>query len=404
MKVVQINAYFNYGSTGNIANKLIKKGREENIDSYSIYWLMKDEKIEDKNIIYCGEENNKSIYLKIFEYIFNGGKISYNHNRTLKVLEELKKINPDIIHLHNLHGDFEYGSLDIPFFFNEISKMKKKVIWTLHDCWAITGRCYHFEYKNCEKWKIGCGNCPQKNYDRHGILKDYSSKNWRIKKELYKSFNNLTIVTVSDWLKSIVEKSILKNKNIITIYNGIDTNIFKNYKIKKIKPEKKIILGIGWDRKKRFKDYYKLANLLNKDEELLIVGERPLFRRIKKLPKNIRIIERTNNPEKLAKIYNEADVYFNPSPAETFGLTTAEALGCGIPVVGYNVTATPEIIGECGRTVKKGEIKEVLDAIRELYKDEKLKEKCKERIIKNFTLDKMLTSYIELYRKTYQGE
>lgn len=402
MKILQVNAYYGYGSTGRMVQEIEKKGTESQLEMYSVYWLLRNKKIENEKVIYCGRDGEEVGFRKIMQWVFNGGKLSYNSKMTENILKVIKKIDPDIIHLHNLHGDFEYGMLDIPLFFQALAAMKKKVIWTLHDCWPITGRCYYFSYKNCEKWRTGCGNCPQRLFDREGIFYDYSHKNWQTKKDLYQQIDDLTIVTVSNWLKDVVESSILKERKTITIYNGIDTEIYQPYDTLN-KKERYQILCIGWDRRKGYKDYYRLSKILKTNEEILVVGKRPLFRRLRKMPRNMKEIPRVNDLKKMAEIYNKADVYFNASPAETFGLTTAEAMACGTPVVGYDVTATPEIIGYnegCGYVAPVGNVKEIARYIQLIKeKSDRQTETCRERVITCFQKKEMLNNYIKLYNE-----
>ena len=346
MKILEINAYYNYGSTGHIVKDLCEEGIKRNHEMHAIYWLMQNKK-EDPHVIFCGEANGPSNVKKIAHWIINGGKLNYNPERTERIIKEIYRIRPDIIHLHNLHGDFEYGSIDVEKLFTSISKINCKVIWTFHDCWAITGRCYYFSYMKCDRWKKGCGKCPQRWFDRQGVFCDHSADNWKRKKKLYEGVEDLTIVTVSNWLNGVVRESMLKHRRIVTVYNGIDTKTFTP-SIKEKDNDKFCVLCIGWDRRKGYKDYFKLADLLSENEEIAVVGRRPFFRKLPRMPKNMRQIDRATSKQAMSKIYNEADIYFNASPAETFGLTTVEALSSGIPVVGYRNTATTELLETSG--------------------------------------------------------
>lgn len=406
MKILELNAYYNYGSTGHIVRDLCKEGRKLGHDMYAIYWLFCDEKLNSDKIIFCGEKKEPSTFAKICQWIFDGGKLNYNLERTNRIVRQIKIIKPDIIHLHNLHGDFEYGSIDLKMLFETIADTGSKVIWTLHDCWPITGRCYYFSYKHCEKWMNGCGKCPQKFFDREGIFFDHSNKNWEKKSNIYKMIDDLTIVTVSNWLKSVVQKSILKDRRIITIYNGIDTDVYKPKKTSR-EQNKMRILCIGWDRRKGYKDYYRLATLLSEEDEIIVVGRRPFFRRFHSIPNNMKEVDRATSKEKMANIYRSCDVYFNASPAETFGLTTVEALACGTPVIGYKNTATIEIIeaiGEGSYLVTDGavdEVKEKLDILKKSsINEEKMHKKCHEL----FRHSRMLDSYMNLYTEVVARE
>lgn len=394
-KILQLNAYYKRGSTGNIVESIENEGKKQGFDMYVIYWLQKNEKDTSK-VFFVDKGEHKTVIDKYFEWVFQGGKLNYNQELTIKIVELIKKINPDIIHLHNLHSDFEYGTLDFCILFEYLKESKKRIIWTLHDCWPITGRCYHFEYKKCTRWMTGCGRCPQRIFDRQGILYDRSAYNLSIKKKFYDDIDNMTIVTVSEWLHSIVKNSVLANKKILTIYNGIDTKVF--YPKKKKVSKKYRILCIGWDRKKGFKDYYNLAKELGENYEIVVVGHRPIFRRLHRLPSNIKEIDGAITSQRMAEIYNSVDVYFNSSKAETFGLTTVEAMCCATPVVGYNSTATPELInlvGNGGMYANVGDIKQVKNYIYSLTQ-KKMPVNIEDCEI-YFNIKNMKQNYIDLY-------
>lgn len=394
-KVLQINAYYKRGSTGNIVECIENEGKKQGLDMYAIYWLQQNKK-DASNVFFVGKGDNRTVIGKYFEWVFRGGRLNYNKELTIKIVEIIKKINPDIIHLHNLHGDFEYGTLDFCVLFEYLKESKKRIIWTLHDCWPITGRCYYFEYKKCTRWMTGCGKCPQRLFDRQGILCDHSAPNLSHKKKYYDDIDDMTIVTVSEWLHNIVNNSVLSNKRIKTIYNGVDTEVF-HCKDKSISTNNKV-LCIGWDRRKGFKDYYKLAKELGEGYEIVVVGHRPIFRRLRKLPSNIREIDYAKTKQEMADIYNSADVYFNSSRAETFGLTTVESMCCATPVVGYDSTATPELINlvrNGGMVADVGDVKQVKKIIYSLTQKKQLvnSEDCENY----FNIRKMEERYIDLY-------
>ena len=398
MKILEINAYYNFGSTGHIVKDLCEEGSQKGHEMYAIYWLLHDPQNNSGRIIFCGEKKEPSIFYKIIQWVFNGGKLNYNIERTQKIIEQIENIKPDIIHLHNLHGDFEYGSLDVDLFFSYLAKRDYKVVWTFHDCWPITGRCYYFSYKKCEKWKTGCGSCPQRIYDRQGVFYDHSNANWDRKNRLYQKINNLTIVTVSDWLRSIIKESMLKDRPIVTIYNGVDTNIFipRNEKVK----SKYRVLCIGWERRKGYKDYYRLAKILSEDAEIIVVGKKPAFRRLHNTPKNMIEVDCISSRESMAEIYRTSDAYFNASPAETFGLTTVESMSCGTPVVGYKNTATKELIEKVpggGILVEEGAVWEVKKALTILKENNIDRAKMHDICNKMFNYSNMINNYMDLY-------
>lgn len=397
-KILQINAYYGSGSTGNIVRDVEAEGNKQGLKMYAIYWLNPN-KSDSESVFYLGRSEKKSSVSKIMEWIFAGGKLSYNIDITQRIIDKIIDINPDVIHLHNLHGDFEYGTINIIQLFEALSKMKIKIYWTFHDCWPFTGRCYHFEYKKCDRWKNGCGNCPQRYFDREGIFYDYSDENWMEKNKAYNLINDLTIITVSNWLNSVVKESMFQNREIITIYNGVDVNVFKPTDTVYVSDNYKI-LCIGWDRRKGYKDYYTLSKMLKGDEKIIVVGKRPFFRKFRKLPDNIVEIDRASSKTRMAEIYSSANVYFNTSPAETFGLTTVEAMSCGVPVVGYDNTATKEVIEEIGQgnqVVPTGDVQDAYKAIETMrtkkVETNSLHKKCMEK----FDAMDMIRKYINLY-------
>ena len=140
-------------------------------------------------------------------------------------IRKIKKIAPDIIHLHNIHQNF----LNLPLLFSFLKKAGIPVIWTLHDCWAVTGGCTHFVYNKCENWKTGCYRCPRcGNSDTGGELKGvFRTMPWVLrKKEAYiTSVPNLTFVTVSEWLSGVVRSSVVGSE--WTVLDSILVPIYK---------------------------------------------------------------------------------------------------------------------------------------------------------------------------------
>jgi len=411
MKTLQINAFYKDGSTGRIVERLIDRQKKEGIDAYAIYWHGIQKTDDSQNIIYTGNNKPFNFIRAAVLYILFGGRIDRNPEISKKIVDSIKKINPDIIHLHNLHGSFDLDSIDIVILFDYFKKINIPILWTFHDINPITGRCYHFEYKECSKWQHGCIRCPQRFFDREGVLVDRTKKNWLAKKKAFDAIKELRVVAISNWVKLCVQQSYLKNRKIDVIYNGIDIDVFKEDKRKetreKIGIENKFaILAITWTRRKGANNYIKLAKMLRDDEVLVVVGNRPPLRRLRRLPANIISIPTINNEQQMAQVYSACDVYFNSSAAETFGLTTAEALSCGTPVVGYNSTATPEIIGtdgSCGFVAQKGNLNEAYEKMLEIKRDGRSAraESCRKKACSMFDVNTHLNHHIELYKEIF---
>ncbi len=322
----------------------------------------------------------------------------FSKRATKKLLQEIDRYQPDIIHLHNIHGYY----LHVGVLFDYLKKKQIPVVWTLHDCWAFTGHCCYFSMAGCEKWKTSCAKCPQKSAYPASKLMDSSAWNYKKKKDIFLGVN-LSLVTVSKWLENTVKQSFLKNYPVRTIYNGVDLNKFKpiqsDFRERYGLTDKIILLGVAstWDIRKGLKDFVQISNMLDEKFQIVLVG---LNEREKKdLPKNILAISRTDSIEELAKIYTAADVFFNASVEETFGLPTVEALACGTPVIVYNATALPEVVDNtCGFVVDKHD----LNAVKEILIQKKYlalgKEDCL-NAAKKYEKDKQYKEYIALYKE-----
>ena len=235
---------------------------------------------------------------------------------------------------------------------------------------------------------------------------DTTKKEYYFKKNIFTNLNNLIIVTPSDWLKDLVEKSFLGNYDIKTIHNGINLNIFKpnidntilsKYNIPK---NKKIILGVSniWDGYKGLDTFIKMSKLLNNDEIIVLVGLNE--KQINNLPNNIIGIKRTDNQEELVKLYSIADVFINPSLEETFSLVTVEAMACGLPVVVCGLSAPKELINEnVGKIVYNyNDAYSYYKAYQELMK-KNINKKDIINYAQKFSNIKMLEKNLKIYRE-----
>lgn len=359
MRVLQINTVCGVGSTGRIANGISDVCRKNGVENYVAYGYGKTSFPYSYRI---GTDFDYYTHNILSRFFCKQG--SYSFNATKKFLAWVEEIQPDIIHLHNLHGNF----INIDLLFNYIKQTNTPCVWTLHDCWSFTGKCTHFDYVSCNKWREGCYSCPQlKNYPQ-SLFIDNSKKEYQKKKKLFGSIDNLTIITPSKWLASLAKVSFLGKYTVKVINNGIDLNIFKPTKsdwIYKYNLENKfIILGVasGWEERKGFKYFLKLAESLIDNQQIVLVG---LTEKQKAtLPSNIIGITKTNNIKELAEIYSAADVFVNPTLEDNFPTTNIESLACGTPVITFNTGGSGESLDDtCGIVVKKEDFPELLNAI-----------------------------------------
>lgn len=368
MKIFQINTVCGIGSTGRIAvdiSHVLEKAGHESCIAYGRGGAPKD--VESYRIDSAWE-----VYAHAFFSRLTDRQGLYSTAATKRLIQKIKEYNPDIIHLHNIHG--YYLNYDVLFRF--LSAYNKPVVWTLHDCWPFTGHCAYFDFVHCDKWKEGCYHCPQKSSYPASCFLDRSRKNYDLKKALFTKVGKLCIVTPSHWLAGLVKESFLGKYPVKVIHNGIDLHIFKptlsNFRRENGLEGYKIILGVAspWTPRKGLSDFIKLSKMMDDHTRIVLVGLSD--RQIKKLPPHIIGIKRTNNPQELAGLYTTADVFFNPTYEDNYPTTNLESLACGTPVVTYNTGGSPESVGENGAVVDKGDIEASWDSINNFSKSRKI--------------------------------
>lgn len=403
--VLQINSSANYGSTGRIAEGIgnhVQGMGWRSVIAYGRY--VRPSKSE---LIRVGD--NMDVRLHGLESRLLDDHGLGSRRATKDFLRKVDEMKPDIVHLHNIHGYF----LNYKLLFEYLNATHIPVVWTFHDCWSFTGHCSHFNQVGCTKWSSMCEKCPQRRDYPQSILIDRSKNNYLLKKRLFTSIENLTIIPVSEWLGDITSKSFFSGKKIQVIYNGIDLSIFRPYYdtndlIQKYElTEKKVLIGVAsaWSETKGLGDYIKLSKVLPHEYRIVLIGLDPV--KHSSLPDNIICIPLTWSQEELAKWYSIADICLNLSYQETFGLTTVEALACGTPGIVYNRTASPELLTEeTGVVVEAGDINALLNAIQLMVSKGRdyYKEKCCRRAKLHFDKEQSYKKYIELYKQVINNK
>ena len=395
-RLLQINTTLNCGSTGRIAEQIAIKAKEHGWDCYHAY----GGRYVGKSLfqaIQVSPKYDNYLHALLGEYLGRHGLGSTLS--TKRFVEIIKGLNPDVIHLHNIHGYY----INYKVLFEFLKTAGIPVVWTLHDCWPFTGHCTHFDNVKCEKWKIECGNCPIQMAQYKSRFIDRSKKNYLLKKSLYAQLNNLTIVPVSHWLEGLVEQSILKHFPVRVIHNGIDLNVFKPT-VNTIRerfgiPENKLfvlgVLGSGFVEKGK-EEFIEMSK--KNDLQIMLVGLTDDEK--KGLPDSIILVGRTSSQTELAEFYSAADVMLNPTYNDTFPTINIESIACGTPVITYRTGGSPEILDEhTGIVVEKGNLaglNQALNSIREKGKSA-YSEACRERAVKFFNKDERYEDYIELY-------
>lgn len=398
VRIVQINGGAK-GSTGKIMMGIadVARAQGHEVMCASPITTTNRDAGEDCGYYRIGTFNSRRLNVALARITgFNG---CFAWFETYKLLKKIDEFKPDIIHLHNLHDSY----INLSMLFSYIKKHNVPTVWTLHDCWAFTGQCPHFTIVKCDKWKVGCHNCPQyKEYP--ASLYDNTKKMWQLKKKWFTGVKNMTIVTPSEWLAGLARESYLKQYPIEVINNGIDLNVFKpthsNFRERyEIPAEKHIILGVSfaWGYRKGLDCFVEIAEKLGEQYQIVLVGTDDEID--KNLPHNIISIHRTQNQKELAEVYSAADVFVMPTREENYPTVNMEAIACGTPVVTFDTGGSPEMLDDkTGIVVKANDIEATKKAIKDICE----KKKCndEEYIVaysKKSDMKKRFAEYIELY-------
>ena len=263
-KLMQINVTANWGSTGKIAESIGVLAQKRGWNSYIIYG--RDSNPSSSNLIKVGNVCNQYLHYGL-QRIFDSEGLHSKH-ATRKLIKRIRRIEPDIIHLHNIHDHW----INYPILFEYLNQTAIKVVWTFHDCWAFTGHCFHFVTKQCHKWKTQCYDCPL-THEYPNTIADSSIRNYRIKKDYFTGNQNLTIVACSTWMANLVRESFLGDKKTIVIRNGVDLNVFRPISREREHSCFRILaVSNVWNREKGYEDILKLRQLLPHIFEITIVG------------------------------------------------------------------------------------------------------------------------------------
>lgn len=398
-KILQVNITCGRGSTGKLAQILYCKSQEFGYEArfaYSAYTptIADAFRIETKlqNIIRRG----------LNKYI--GRKQRHSNAGTKRLIKYIEREKPSLIHLHNI----QQNSVNYIMLFEYLKRTNIPTVYTIHDCFPITGGCFGFKEYECEQYKSGCLNCMMKVHPDD--ITKASSEAYRIKQKLIGENDNIYPVCVSDWLRSCAVSSYMGRMSnaAITIHNGISTNNFspKASNIRAqygISPNAFVILGVAsyWTVQKGLDLMMGLSKMIPDNTVMVLVGAGA--NQIDS--KNVVCIDYVDGQEKLARLYSAADVYLSTSMQETFGLTIAEAMACGTPSIVMNSTACPEIVDEATGIVVERDCNQILEAIMTVMKNgkETYSSSCVKRAKDCFDENRMAEQYCELYRSILNG-
>ena len=403
MKVIQINAVYEYSSTGRTTKEMHEYLISHGIESFV---FCNNAHIPEKFIYSIADKFGTDVH-SLMSHLFDmQGLCSWRS--TKKMISKIHELNPDIVILRNLHSNY----VNYPMILRFLASYDIPTIVVLHDVWLFTGHCCYYTADNCERWLSGCGNCPAKHKYNKSIILDRSESNFNLKRNFFNQIPRLAVIGVSDWVKDEAKKSpvFVNATEISRIYNWIDLNKFRpiNYQSANTKIgicNRFTLLSVAqsWSDAKGLPTILEIAKRLPSDL-FILVGKMDYSG---ELPGNIVSVGVISDTEKLAQFYSMADVLLVCSVQETFGKVSAEALACGTPVIANNSTANPEIAGkECGFTFNNFNIDEIISSISFLkQKGGKAAyiTKCRQRAVALFDFEKQMQSYLQLFNRLVGG-
>lgn len=397
MRVLQINAVYGRGSTGNIVRDIEHLCFDSDIECYV---ASPDPKVrEAKHGYVIGNTLDHKLHALLSR--IHGKQAYFSHMPTRNLIRWMERIKPDVVHLHNLHSNY----IHLNMLLNYLAKQDIKTIVTLHDCWFYTGGCFHYTAAGCDKWLTDCKDCPKKKAGTPALLSKHSAQILADRKKYLLAIPHLYITGVSQWMAHEPLKSYLKDVPNFVIRNGIDFNVFKptpsDFRQRLGLEGKYVILGPAskWlsDVNKEVLD--KFTKLMHPDEVLLLFGVD--VQDTSNLPKNVITYGYTKNREELAQLYTMADVFVNCTREESLSLINIEAQACGTPVVTFDATATPETVdGIYSLSTQVGNPDRLYESVENIRynNDGELSKQVISFASKNYDLYSNYEEYLNLYK------
>ena len=378
-KLLQINSFLNTGSSGRIVEQIGVLAIKNGFDSY----IAGARGFSESKSKIIKVSNKLSIYLHVARTRILGNHLYGSKRSTKSFIKIIRRLNPDIIHLHNLHGYY----LDFPLLFEYLKEIKIPIVFTMHDYWSFKP-------------------IPFKQYPKSCFF-DKSEIELAIKDGLFSHLENCVVTGVSKWIIKESNQSFLKRFKKKLISNGVDIELFRPRKninriLKKynLSPNIKYLLTVGttWTKSKGLSDYIQLSEKLPDNCRLIMVGVSRSLQ--KQIPNRIKIIERTESQYELSELYSISHALLCLSYNESFGLTPIEAMACGTPSIVYNNTGLQELVSQgIVESVETGRLDHVLTKIEKIVKNERgwCEKNSRARAKKMYDYSQNYLKYIELY-------
>jgi glycosyltransferase involved in cell wall biosynthesis len=384
--------------------KIVRKLHTEltNSSKFDSRLFVGNKQTNREDIIEIGSSDIETRVTNFLERILSldglGSPSSFLHRK------KIKNYSPDIIHLHNLHGQY-FNFLNIGYL-SDICP----VVWTFHDMWPMTGRCaYSYD---CDKYTDTCHDCPYLDTAK-SVEFDSTMLLHKLKKNIFKRAD-ANIIAPSQWMEENVRESFFNTDNLYRIPYGIDTDFFspihdqKRRRLSDIRNDSIVILfianGLSNPRKGMKHLLTALSNIPEKDDiSLLVVGGEDLPE--SRIPEQLDLhVPGYIENNELPVAYSTADVTVVPSLYESFGLVATESMSCGTPVVSYKTSGLQEqITDSTGWLAEFMNIRSLTENIREAVTDEEQRQRkgknARKRVVQNYNQQRFIDDHKRLYSR-----
>jgi putative colanic acid biosynthesis glycosyltransferase len=401
MKVALVDVNYGSGSTGKIVADLVEGLSRRGHDACAYYGRGK---------AIAGEPRARRISPPM-EVLIHGAATrltgftdGFSPVATRRLIGELERLRPDVVHLHDIHGYF----IDIPELCAYLKRSNTATVWTFHCEFMYTGRCGYA--MDCERWKTGCKSCPDLSRYPKTWFFDFADRMYREKRDLFAGFRRLRLAAPSAWLASRMRESMVGDKPIDVVPNGLSTHIFRPRDARTLREELGIagrycVLSVGADLMSPRKGGRWVVELAQR-----FLGEEVVFIMVgvdhmpSSVPDGVRMLPRVESQDRLAELYSLGDVLLLPSEKETFSMVSAESLACGVPVIGFDSGAPREVAPEgYGSFVPYGD----LDALEALVRAARggqvglrSAEECVRFAQSQYSQEAMVMAYETIYQQT----
>lgn len=403
MKICQINCIYGEGSTGKITRDLHLSLLAEGYDAFVITPL-KNRFTTDNNVFVIS--NKTMSYISALFRRCLGMQFDWAYVQTFRIIKIIKREQPDIVHLQCINGN----SINIYMLLRFLAKNRIKTLYTLHAEFPYTGGCGNAV--SCERWRTGCGLCPNLKATQ-SFGHDGTHRTWKKQGECYQLFDKhlLHFTAVSPWLLSRAdESSLLKGFSKSVVMNGVDTGLFcfretsRVWRSKlNISDNEKLLLHVttGFFPRtlnlKGGKFVVSLAEQLKGTSIKIVVAAN--YGEGWNLPDNIIYLGRTKTQDDLASLYREADLLLITSINETFGMTVAESLCCGTPVVGFKAGGPESIaLPTHSEFVEYGDMDALQDCVMRWINKKQEKAEVASLAKARYSKEVMTGGYIDQYK------